>query len=202
MDAISTAPVVSMKWYAVWREVFLHPSANTFERILADPAASPGRAYAWVVITSALTAILGQIFNPDPTNRRLLICAILSPLFSLGYLEIDAQILHWVAKHYHGQGSYNRMVYVLGAIMAPFSIINFGLNMALSSLTHISSLFMFLFAVWMISIQVEAIKAAERITTGQACWTLILPGLVLIVVAVFVMIALAFLGSALGAGIR
>ena len=196
MYTVSAAPTQVLKWYEVWREVVLHPSANTFERILADPTAAPVRAYAWVAIVSTLISVFGQIFNPDATTLSLLIYPIFVPIISLIGLAFEALILHWVAKRYHGQGSYHRMVYVLGAIYAPYGIIEMGLNMVLPSVV------MFLFGIFMLYLQVQAIKAAERITTSQAYWTFTLPGLLLVVLTVFIIIALVLLGPALGAGIR
>lgn len=201
MDAVSSAPVESMKWYEVWRKVFLHPSANTFDRILADPTATPRRAYAWVAIISALISIFGQIFSPDASILRLIFYMIFVPILSLFGLAFNALILHWVAKRYHGQGSYNRMVYVLSAIIAPFSIIDLSLNTVLSSLEPLYWLVSFILAIFMIYLQVQAIKAAERITTSEAFWTSMLPGLVLVALIFFVAIVLALLAPALGAGV-
>ena len=203
MNAISTEPVQSLKWYEVWREVFLHPSEKTFDRILADPTATPNRAYIWVAIMSTLIGILGQFFSLNFTIPSLFIAVVFSPIFGLIGLASGALLLHWIAKRYKGQGTYSRMVYALGAIfISPYYMIYTFLQWVLSSQELLSSLVLEIFALFMVYLTAQAIKAVERINTGQAYWTLILPVLLMAVLAVFVIVALAFLSPAIGAGVR
>ena len=58
METPGTDVPQSLKWYEVWREVFLRPSERTFHRILADPLAKPGRAFIWVAIVGLLSGIV------------------------------------------------------------------------------------------------------------------------------------------------
>ncbi len=199
METISALPEQTFKWYAVMREVFFHPSAQTFERILADPAASPRRACIWAAVMWLLVSTLGAILNPSPSSTAIT-NVILSPIYGATGLAMGAWLLHMSAKRYTGQGTFSRVFYAMGAIMiSPYFLVFMILRWVLASQELWSSLVLVLFSLFLLYLIAQAIKAAEKISTRQAFWTLILPVLLVVVVVVLIIVALAFINPALRA---
>ncbi len=207
----------SMPWYTVWTEVITHPSRDTFRRILADPTASPNRAYIWVAVLSfifgSLQAVFYQVTGVSPLgNARpvspavLLLCgAILAPLFAVIGLALGTAILHGIAKLLGGIGTYNPLVYCLGAAQAPMSIASYlltfitlvlsrgGTTGSLASLCVVP--FSLAVGIYAIVLQVLAVDEVEKIGTGKAVLTVLIPTIILLLIVgcivAFILIATA-----------
>ncbi len=201
METIETGQPQTYKWYEVWREVFTHPSEQTFLRILADPTASPQRAFIWVAVLAVIGGILNGLVLPSlgtELGRRIstgvgLICgAIVAPIFAIIWLALGALILHFLSTLFGGTGTYNRLVYALGAIRAPLSLITF----AFSALTALVSAVtkgggnlislclapvLLVVGIYAIVLEVQAIKAVEKLDTGRALLVILVP-LILVII--------------------
>ena len=198
METPGTDVPQSLKWYEVWREVFLRPSERTFHRILADPLAKPGRAFIWVAIVGLLSGIV-QSFSAQNVDMGQAVqfnaftLAICIPLGAVIGLALSSLILHWIAGLLGGQGSYERLVYALGAIQAPSTLV----SVILSSIGTLIGLgmgqrtgspfliclapFSLAWSIYVLYLEVLALKAVEGLTTGKAVLTLFIPLLVVLV---------------------
>lgn len=198
MDAPDVQSTQSLKWYEVWREVFLHPSEETFHRILADPMARPGRAFVWVAVLGVISGIIQSFsaqnvdvdFAPGITLFSLVLCI---PLAAVIGLALGALIMHWIAGLFGGTGTFDRLVYAFGAIQAPATLVSvilssIGTLLGLSTGQGTSSPFLICLApfslawsLYLLFLDVLALKAVERLTTGKALLTLLLPLIVFFV---------------------
>jgi hypothetical protein len=207
-------PQRSYSWSEVWVNAITKPTVETYEDIVADPAASASKAYTWVLITAfisyvisiglsfLLNALLGvtgleQFGIIEGITSSLLIvmcCApILSLLAVLG-LVINAGISQFVAGLLGGTGSYNELAYAFGAYQAPLTLI----TGAISVIPYLNCLGI-LFVIYGIVLNVIAIKAVNKFDWAKA----IVSSVIVIVgifafFACFVIILLALLGPAIG----
>jgi hypothetical protein len=199
MDAPGTEGSQSLKWYEVWREVYFHPSEQTFHRILADPLAKPGRAFLWVAILGVLSGIV-QAFSTQGVDTgqieqvSLFSLVICIPLGAVIALALSALIMHWIAGLFGGNGTYDRLVYAFGSIQAPATLVSVILS-SIGTLVGLGSLgqggtsplliclapFSLAWSIYLLFLEVLALKAVEGLTTGKAILTLLLPLIVVLV---------------------
>lgn len=126
---------------------------------------------------------------------------IATPIMSVVGLALMTAILRGIAGLFGGQGNYNNLVYCLAAIQAPISIVGILLSLISSALTSgaassgsIESLtsgsmaalcvlpFSLAIGIYSFVLDVLAIDTVEKIGTGKAVLTLLLPGIVVFLV--------------------
>ncbi len=145
---------------------------------------------------SALTqSALSSPFGAYPGLETYQLQSMISPTVSLimglvgGVLGwvIIAGVLHLVAKALGGKGTFEGMLLLMGfatlpnIFQAPVGLIAF-LSGGLSGLT-ISLGLGALLGLWILALNVIAIREAQGFTTGKAIVTLVLPVVVLVVLA-------------------
>ena len=114
---------------------------------------------------------------------------------------IGTGIMQWLARMFRGQGTFDQLAYSLGAIAAPGLLVSAVLT--LPSLVPVlgicSGLFSGLFSLYMLVLQVTAIKGVHKFGWGAAIGTLVIPGLVVGLVACCLAAVIASItGAALG----
>lgn len=212
MDAANMPVTTSLKWYEVWRQIYLHPSVESFLRILADPLAKPGRAYLWVAVMAVISGLLqGLGFNTAGRSGLgvsgpilTLGCGlIIAPVLAVIGLAFGSLIVHWIAGLFGGQGTFERMVYAYGAIEAPATLVSIIFSTLLliltggettggrSTLGLCAAPFSLVWGIYLLILQINAIRAVEKLSTGRAILTLLFP-LILAVVLVGVCLLLTF----------
>jgi hypothetical protein len=204
----------SYSWSEVWVNAITKPAVETYEDIVADPAASASKAYTWVLITAfisysisiglsfLLDAILGvsglEQFGilGGITSSILLVmcCAPILSLFAVLALALNAGISQFVAGLLGGTGSYNELAYAFGAYQAPLTLI----TGAISVIPYLNCLGI-LFAIYGIALNVIAIKAVNKFDWGRAIMSsVIVIGGIIAFFACIVIVILALLGPAIG----
>jgi hypothetical protein len=219
MESVESTPVLGerLPFYQVWAEVLTYPSQQTFHRIMADPTSSAVRAFLWVGVVgliSGMVQILASSMGPNSLRDiaglgytvSLLCVGIAAPLGAVLGLALSTAIFHAIAKAMGGMGTFDRLVYCMGAITAPASIISSLISVILTglgvssiagtsrlpgnslmlALTCVISLALFAFSFYLIVLEVLALKAVEGISTGKAVLTLIIPGLVVLIIGLCV----------------
>lgn len=208
MDISSSAEPAGqpMPWYEVWMEVVTHPSKDSFRRILSDPTAGAARAFMWVgvigLIFGILQAVVTQVTGVSPAGgmglaTSMACLAIGVPIFSVIGLAIGAGILRFIAGLLGGTGNFNDLTFSLGAVSAPISIVSSlislivnvvsggtgGTDLAAGGSGSILALCLapisLGIAVYAIVLQVMAVSVVEKLTTGKAVLTVLIPVIVL-----------------------
>lgn len=202
----------SLAWHQVWIEALLHPSAKTFEMILADPKAKISRACWWIAITSLISYVLSGLFilvfgNPlfqalpsmqeqAPPGAQLstMLCMLpLIPVIALLALVIQAGLFHIFGRLLGGRGTFANMVYAVAAYTAPLSLVT-GL---ISYIPVIQCLFIVLM-IYALVLGVIAIKVVHHFEYGKAVGTMILYALVFILIPACIIFFLVLSGPSIG----
>lgn len=142
-------------------------------------------------------------------------CLVIStPIMSVVGLALMAAITRGIAGLFGGQGNYNNLVYCLAAVQAPISIVGILLSLISSAITsgaasggsleslntgYLAALcvlpFSLAIGIYSFILDVLAIDTVEKIGTGKAVLTLLLPGIVVVLI-VFGCVLLIGLGAA------
>lgn len=196
----------SMTWYEVLREALLHPSVETFRRIVNDPRGSMMRVFwlmaAYYAVVGVFLILLISLFIDDlvpayvQADLTLLLIMVgvvilFSPVLTVIGLYISAWVLGLVAALFGGSGSTGRLAYVLGMVGVLTVFLTFPLSMVTTAISALGgpigslgslcttpiSLAITLYTVFL---QVQAVRAEENLSAGKAFLTVIIPMIVLI----------------------
>ena len=212
-----------MPWYDVWIDVTTAPSRDTFRQILADPAASPFRAYLWIGLVSLMFFFLqGLVLQvtgsevldqslPGMTTWVLLCGGIAAPVVAVVGFMISTGILHFIAGLLGGRGSYDDLAFSMGAIQAPLTIFSglisvittlFSASGSVSPLLIVMALLSLALGMYALVLQVLAVSVAEKMGTGMAALAVLMPlFLVMVLTGCLVVFALANAPELLGRGL-
>ena len=190
----------------------LFSPASTFRRMLEEKTSVTLAAIVVLIacICSGAGSILTQsafmsLFAEFPGFEEMVFSPIASMTMSvvvgfIGWVVI-AGILHVVAKILGGKGAFTEMLVLMGFAMLPnifqapiglIAIFSGGLAGALIAIGLGGIL-----AIWVLILDVLAIREAHKFSTGRAIATLVLPFVVLMVLAFILIIVGIFLISML-----
>lgn len=133
----------------VWSKVFTKPGEKTFLEILEHPEAKAKSAYLWVFLAGTFSGLISALarfivtmigvrqlmpeFGEVPGMSGIfgaagllgaLCSAPLTGLFTLLSFMLSVAIIHGTAKFLGGQGTFDRMAYSFGAVVAPLTLIS------------------------------------------------------------------------------
>ena len=110
-------------------------------------------------------------------------------------------IIQWIAKLFGGTGTYEKLLYAFAAITVPFTIVS-SLFVLLSVIPFVGiciGVISFGVSIYVIVLEVMALKAVNRFGWGQAAGSLFLPGCVVFIICACVVIGgLAVMGPVIG----
>lgn len=186
----------------VWQKALTRPSEQTFADIAASPNAKASTAYLWVFLASLiqifLTALvqsrlmntymaqygLGETFG----NRGFVsvltgaICgAPIAAAISTLFFALSVFIVQWIAKMFGGRGTTDRLAYAMASIVAPYSIIA-GILSLFSAIPYAGWCFggiALIAGIYVLVLEVMAVKGVNNISWGAAIGSLLIPGLVI-----------------------
>ena len=186
----------------VWTKVFTRPNERTFLEITDHPEAKAKSAYIWVFLAGTLSALINSLvqfiatliglqqampeFGQVPGMSGAVgaaglfsaVCgAPIAGLFSVIGFAIGVAIIQATAKFFGGQGSFDRLAYAFGAIAVPFSLIS-GLMAPLNVIPFAAFCILPVLlglGLYVMFLQVTAIKAVHRCGWGEAAAAYFLP---------------------------
>ena len=190
----------------VWSKVFTRPNERTFLEITDHPEAKARSAYIWVFLAGTLSALINSLAQfvigliglqqtmpdfgevpglPGAVGAAGLFGAVcgapVAGLFSVIAFAIGVAIVQATAKFFGGQGSFDKLAYAFGAIAVPFSLIS-GLMAPLNMIPFAASCtlpVLFGLGLYVLFLQVTAIKAVHRCGWGEAAAALFLPAILI-----------------------
>ena len=218
-----------MSMIDTWMAAMTKPNEGTFARIVAQPGASASKAFLWVFVASLITSFASAIaqsanfgsgmvllrqYLPPEIARELplsgapsfgigtVICgAPIGAVFAVLFFAIGVALIQWVAKLFGGTGSFDKLAYAFSAITVPYSVIAavlalIGIIPFVGILTGLISLAL---GIYVIVLEVLAVKAVNGLDTGKAVGAVLLPAVVIFLIlcccAVIVGVAM---GSVMG----
>ena len=228
-EPVVPAGGAEMSLVETWIAAITKPSESTFAQIVGQPSASVGKAFLWVFVASLITSFVSLIaqtvnlgsqlggleqFLPPEIARELptgaipsfgfgtVICgAPIGAIFTVIGFAIGVTLVQWVAKLFGGTGSVDKLAYAFSAITVPTSVVAavfalIGMIPFIGILTGLASLAL---SIYVIVLEVLAVKAVNGLDTGKAVGSVLLPGLVIFLLICCCMIAsLALLGPMIG----
>ncbi len=194
-----TTRTASLTWDEVWFSVIGQPSVATFERILADPQATPNRAYRWLVFSSLVGATIGFLLKfivemamtgrVTPTDIVSLFAGVtVGPFLGVLVVAFVTALTQWIARGLGGHGSYGQLIYVRAAYSAPIGIV----IAALTAVPYVNLLNIPLY-IYVFILELIALQAINRFGWGSAFGTLLISGFILSIVGCGILLLLGFL---------
>ena len=207
-------------WFSTWMQAVTKPNEQTFAGLAVSPNAKMSTAFLWVFIGSLVNffvaslvqgVILGRMIQQfgleDMPGRAFgggifsVICgAPIGALISVVFFAMFTGVVQLVAKMFGGTGTFEQLAYVFAAITVPFTLISSVLTL-FAAIPYVGACFGFVgFAVgiYVLVLEVMAIKGVNQFGWGQAAGSLFLPGIVLFCCLAAVMAGvLSILGPAI-----
>ena len=199
----------SYAFYEVWMIALSMLKMDAYEDTLDDPEAGKGRAFEWMAYAGIISGLLSPFLflnNPQfaelrtlPEFNRLfgnfeaatfyimlaLVMAILTPLFSVIGLAVNAWFQNLIATFMGGHGDYRRTVYALAAYMAPIGI----LASVLMVVPIVGQCFASVGGIYSFVLNIRALQVAHSLTTGKALGVIFFPVIFMFIfgcIAIFV----------------
>ena len=198
---MSPEPSGFSSWFSTWMVAVTKPNEQTYARIASSPNAKLSTALLWVFIGSLVNffvvalvqgAVMGQMmqqFGIENIPVRSLgggflsaICgAPVGAVISVVFFVIFAGVVQWVAKMFSGTGTFDQMIYVFAAITVPFTLVSSVMTL-LAAIPYVGACFGllgFLAGIYVLVLEVMAVKGVNQFGWGQAAGALFLPGIVM-----------------------
>jgi hypothetical protein len=205
------------EWFSVWRDALTRPSDLTFARIAQSPNAKLTTALLWVFIGSLVNFFLASLVQGAMMRRMMqnsdlglegfpaaggglmtVICgAPIGALISVVLFVIVIGIVQLLAKMFGGRGTFDQLTYAIAAIVTPFYFVS-GLLTLLSAIPYAGVCFGilgFAGALYVLVLEVMAVKGVNQFGWGQAIGSLLLP---VLAIACCFAVGLFALAQALG----
>ena len=198
-----------MSLVETWIAAFTKPNEGTFAEIAAQSRANSTNAFLWVFVASLITSFATLIAQsvgvgsmggfrellPPELARELpmggggsaigfgtVICGTpVAAIVAVFVFAISVGLMQWVAKMFGGTGSFDKLAYTFSAITVPYSVIAavltlFGMIPYVGILTGLVS---FGLSIYILVLEVLAVKAVNNLDTGKAIGAVFLPGFVI-----------------------
>jgi uncharacterized membrane protein len=104
-------------------------------------------------------------------------------LLSVLFFALLVAIIQWIAKLFGGTGTYDKLLYAFAAISVPFTIVS-SLFVLLSAIPFVgicTGIISIGLSIYVLVLQVMAVKAVNRFGWGQAAGSVFIPGCVVII---------------------
>lgn len=186
------------EWFTVWREAITRPNEQTFARIAQSPNAKLTTALLWVFLGSLINfflislvqgALIGQMMqNSDLGGQEFPIAAgggimtaicgaPVGAIIQTILFAIVIGIVQFLARMFGGRGTFEQLAYSIAAIVTPFYFVS-GLLTLLSAIPFAGFCFGlvgFGLALYVLVLEVMAVKGVNQFGWGPAIGSLLLP---------------------------
>ena len=183
--------------FQTWINALTKPKEETYAQIAASPQAKTSTALLWVFVASLIQSFIvflmqgvlmrqmmqgSGLENQMGTGLVSVICgAPVLAAISVVLFAAFTGVVQWIAGLFGGRGSFEKLVYVLSAITVPFTLISALLTL-LSAIPFVGFCFglvSLLAALYVLYLEVMAVKAVNQFDWGKAAASLLLPFLVI-----------------------
>jgi Yip1 domain len=188
----------------VWMNALTKPNEQTYAELAASPNAKSTTAFLWVFIGSLVNAFLASLvqgavmrqvmqqyggsnqfnFGGGGMGSRLIgiVCgAPIAAVISVVLFALVTAIVQFLAKSFGGRGTFDQLAYTFAAITTPVALVS-GVLTLLSAIPYVGlcfGLISLLAGLYVLFLQVMAVKAVNQFGWGQAAGSYFLPIVVL-----------------------
>jgi hypothetical protein len=189
--------------FQIWTRALTRPSEHTYAALASSPRAKATTAYLWMFVASLIQFLLSSLVQRQMINNFRqygfdvswlgqrggvgailisLICVapVLAALSTLVFAIVVA-IIQWLARMFGGTGTNDQLAYAMAAIAAPLTILS-GILSLLGAIPYAGlcfGLLGFLAWIYVLVLQIMAVKGVNRIGWGGALGAYFIPVLVL-----------------------
>jgi len=202
MNEPTNAPVLPPRsgiseWVSVWREAITRPSEQTFAGIAQSPNAKSTTAFLWIFLGSLVSSLLAlpaqgvlmrqmmqsmgleeQGFPAAGGGLLTVICgAPVGAVVAVVLFAIVVGIVQLLARMFGGRGTFDQLAYAIAAIVTPFYLVSgvLGLLSAIPFAGFCFGLLGFAAGLYVLVLEVMAVKGVNQFGWGQALGSLLLP---------------------------
>lgn len=190
-------------WLPVWTRALTQPKEETFAALAASPNAKASTGYLWYFVGSIVQfllaslvqgAMMGQMmqqFGADASQfdtgglGTTLITAIcgapIAAAISTAFFAVGVLIVQWIAKMFGGRGTNDQLTYTLSAVLTPYLFIS-GFLTLLTAVPYVGFCFGLVSALgglYILVLEIMAVKAVNQFGWGAAIGSLLIPLLVI-----------------------
>jgi hypothetical protein len=217
------------EWFTIWMTAVTKRSEQTYAALAEHPdAATTTRAFTWIFLAGTISALISGIlqailalagFSPQVPGLADLFGSAQGGLaFSLGFsicfspiagvlgvlfFAIGVGLIQWIAKMFGGVGTFSKLTYPMAAISVPFTLLSSVLT-SFSSIPYLgicAGLISLGLGIYVLVLQVTAVKGVNHFGWGQAIGSYFLPTVILLccaLVPIGVIAAMRLLGPQIG----
>ncbi len=203
-------------WTDVWTAAITRPRPETYEILLQDRDTRPGRAFLWMFVTSIVLALVtanilfnnpsfsvafnaqleqtGATISATELSQTLLLISLCATPFAalfnvLRYMVLGI-VIHEIARRVvgaHVQEKRNALFYLLGAVVAPLTLVSAFVNIIPTALGTILALLLLGFQAYVF---MQIAIALYNVETRQAILIAVMPTVALYLLQVLLVGAL------------
>ena len=206
MNELPSEPIPEAKpdsVFQIWTRALTKPNEQTYAALAASPRATATTAFLWMFVASLIQFFLSTLVQRQMINNLqrygfdisqfgarsgigailvglICIAPVLAALSTLAFAIMTA-IMQWLARMFGGTGTYDQLAYALAAIAAPLTILGgiLGLFGAIPYAGVCFGLLGFLVGIYILVLQLMAIKGVHHIGWGGALGAYFIPVLAL-----------------------
>lgn len=160
-------------WFEAWLKAVTQPSVATFSALVADPAATSGRAYRWAALASVAGYLLAApllLRGYTDQGGQLVLGLALAPIIGLLGLALVAGWPHSLARRLGGRGELDDLEYAFSAWCAPLLLL-----VGLAALAPAFALIAFLGLLYGLALGVIGVRAVHGLSWRRSIVAM-LPG--------------------------
>ncbi|MGE5252265.1 MAG: YIP1 family protein [Bacteroidota bacterium] len=181
-----------------WMTALTRPNETTYAAMAAAPEAKASTGYLWYFIGSLVVTLLGAAVQ-QPLMRNMLqqagqnvdlgnpvaylLCgAPIAAVISTIFFAIGTAIIQWIASLFGGRGTNNQLVYVFSNILTPYLFVS-GVLTLLAAIPFVGWCFGLVSlagVLYILVLEIMAVKGVNRIDWGPAIAAVLIPGLVIL----------------------
>jgi hypothetical protein len=224
-NQISNAPMVppsSNSFFQTWVPALTKPNERTYAEIGGSPNAKATTAYLWVFLSSIVTSLISLIVQQAGIREYLASSGVNTDRFGGGlggilitllcgtpivaviatvFFAIGAAIVQWIAKMFGGKGTNDQLAYTFAAIGVPYSLIS-SIFILLSAIPFVGLCFRLILGlagIYILVLEVMAVKGVNQFGWGPAIGSLFIPILVIALLCCCVIfVLLSVMGPVIG----
>lgn len=206
MNEMSNMPIPESRpetVFQTWGKALTKPNEQTFAEIASSPNAKAATAYIWMFVAALIQLFLTSLVQSrmmgtymqqlgldtgnlgDQGIMTVVIGAIcgapIGAALSTLFFAFSVFIVQWLAKMFGGRGTSDQLAYAMAAISAPYAIVA-GIFTLLAAIPYVGLCFsaiLSIAAIYVLVLNVMAVKGVNQISWGAAIGSLLIPGLVI-----------------------
>lgn len=229
MSEIPNPPVMPTaapeSFFSIWIRALTRPNEQTYASLATSSAAKASTGYLWYFVASLIQIFVTSLIPNESVQRLLeqygsqygaqlpvrsgfasnLISAVcgapIAAIIATALFALGVALIQWIARMFGGRGTNDQLVYVMSAIVSPIVLVNavLGLLGAIPFVGYCLGLIGLLLGIYIIVLEVMAVKAVNQFGWGQALGSFFAPVLAFLCLCVCVVGgAISLLGPVIG----